>query len=187
MPFVTEVLWKQLTGGESLVIADWPGPTGFTLDTVAAQRVADMQKLITEIRRFRSDQGLNDRQKVPARLADIEKADLEAQVPAVSSLAWLTAAGDGFNASAAVEVRLSRGTVSVELDTSGTVDVAAERRRLEKDLAAAEKELAGTTGKLGNDAFLAKAPADVVEKIRARQQLAQEEVDRITARLAGLK
>jgi valyl-tRNA synthetase len=75
----------------------------------------------------------------------------------------------------------------VEVDTSGTVDVAAERRRLEKDLAAAEKELKGTTGKLGNDAFLAKAPADVVEKIRARQQVAREEVDRITARLASLK
>ena len=85
-----------------------------------------------------------------------------------------------------VEVRLSRGTVVVELDTSGTVDVAAERRRLEKDLAAAEKELAGTAGKLGNEAFLAKAPDDVVDKIRARQQLAREEVDRITARLAGL-
>jgi valyl-tRNA synthetase len=47
--------------------------------------------------------------------------------------------------------------------------------------------LAGTAGKLGNDAFLAKAPADVVEKIRARQQVAREEVERITARLASLK
>jgi valyl-tRNA synthetase len=157
------------------------------VEPVAAQRVADMQKLITEVRRFRSDQGLGDRQKVPARLSDIEKADLDAQVPAVSSLAWLTAAEDGFSPSAAVEVRLSRGTVVVELDTSGTVDVAAERRRLEKDLAAAEKELAGTTGKLGNEAFLAKAPAEVVEKIRARQKLAAEEVDRITARLASLQ
>jgi valyl-tRNA synthetase len=187
MPFVTEVLWKQLTGGESLVIADWPQPTGFAVDAIAAQRVTDMQKLITEVRRFRSDQGLNDRQKVSARLSDVGKADLDAQVPAVGALAWLTAAGDGFSPSAAVEVRLSRGTVLVELDTSGTVDVGAERRRLEKDLAAAEKELAGTTGKLGNEAFLAKAPADVVDKIRSRQQLAQEEVDRITARLASLK
>jgi valyl-tRNA synthetase len=39
---------------------------------------------------------------------------------------------------------------------------------------------------LGNEAFLAKAPEDVVAKIKARQQLAQEEVDRINARLAGL-
>ncbi len=187
MPFVTEVLWKTLTGGESIVIADWPRPSGVTVDPVAGQRVADMQKLITEVRRFRSDQGLNDRQRVPARLSDIANADIDGQIPAVRSLAWLTESDESFSPSAAVEVRLSRGTVVVELDTSGTVDVAAERRRLEKDLAAAEKELAGTTGKLGNDAFLAKAPADVVEKIRDRQQLAREEVDRITARLASLK
>jgi valyl-tRNA synthetase len=146
-----------------------------------------MQKLITEVRRFRSDQGLNDRQRVPARLSDIENAGLDAQIPAVRSLAWLTQSDESFSPSAQVEVRLSRATVVVELDTSGTVDVAAERRRLEKDLAAAEKELKGTAGKLGNDAFLAKAPADVVEKIRARQQVAREEVDRITARLAGLR
>jgi valyl-tRNA synthetase len=186
MPFVTEVLWKNLTGGESLVIAEWPRPSAFTSDQFAAQRITDMQKLITEVRRFRSDQGLNDRQRVPARLSNVENADIDAQIPAVRALAWLTEDDQSFSPSAQVEVRLSRGTVVVEVDTSGTVDVAAERRRLEKDLAAAQKELAGTTGKLGNDAFLAKAPADVVEKIRARQQVAREEVDRITARLATL-
>lgn len=132
MPFVTEVLWKTLTGGESLVIADWPQPSGFAVDQVATQRITDMQKLITEIRRFRSDQGLNDRQRVPARLSDVEKAGLEAQLPAVTALAWLTEAKDGFDPSAAVEVRLSQATIVLELDTSGTVDVAAERRRLEK-------------------------------------------------------
>ena len=72
MPFVTEALWKTLTGGESIVIAEWPQPSGVTLDPVATQRIADMQKLVTEVRRFRSDQGLDDRQRVPARLSDIE-------------------------------------------------------------------------------------------------------------------
>ena len=145
-----------------------------------------MQKLVTEVRRFRSDQGLADRQKVPARLAGVDAADLDGQLPAVSSLAWLTDLGDAFNPTASVEVRVSRGTVIVELDTSGSVDVEAERRRLEKDLAAAQKELAGTSAKLDNQAFLAKAPADVVDKIRARRQLASEEVERITNRLTGL-
>ena len=59
-------------------------------------------------------------------------------------------------------------------------------RSLRKDLAAARKELAGTTGKLSNEGFLAKAPTEVVDKIRARQQLAEEEVERITARLDAL-
>lgn len=196
MPFVTETLWKVLTGGagtseatgkvESLVIAQWPTTSGIALDPIAAGRIADVQKLVTEIRRFRSDQGLADRQKVPARLSGVDAAGLDGQVAPVTALAWLTKSGDDFNASAHIEVRLSTGTVNVEVDTSGTVDVAAERRRLEKDLAAAQKELAGTAAKLGNEAFLAKAPDDVVAKIRARQQLASEEVERITARLAAL-
>jgi valyl-tRNA synthetase len=186
MPFVTEALWKNLTGGESVVIAEWPQASGIALDTVAAQRITDMQKLVTEVRRFRSDQGLNDRQRVPARLVGIGDADLDTQVPATAALAWLTDPEEGFTPSASVEVRLSRGTVVVELDTSGTVDVAAERRRLEKDLAAAEKELSQTAGKLGNAEFLAKAPDAVVDKIRTRQQIAREEVERITARLADL-
>ena len=187
MPFVTETLWKALTGQESVVIAEWPQPSGITLDSVAAQRVSDMQKLVTEVRRFRSDQGLADRQKVPARLSGVAEADLSTQVPAVTALAWLTETGDGFTPTASIEVRLSGGTVLVEVDTSGTVDVAAERRRLEKDLAVAQKEMAGTTAKLGNEAFLARAPEEVVAKIRERQRVAGEEVDRITARLAALR
>ena len=214
MPFVTEVLWKQLTGGagaseatgkagaseatgkagaseatgktESLVIAEWPTASGIAPDSVANQRISDMQKLVTEVRRFRSDQGLADRQKVPARLEGITDSGLDALVAPVTALAWLTSPDGDFHPTARVEVRLSGGTVGVELDTSGTVDVDAERRRLEKDLAAAQKELVSTTAKLGNDAFLAKAPGDVVDKIRDRQKLAREETDRITARLAAL-
>jgi len=196
VPFVTEVLWKTLTGGsgadgapgeaESLVVAEWPQPSGFAPDDVAAQRISDMQKLVTEVRRFRSDQGLADRQKVPARLTGVQEAGLSGQVPSVTALAWLTEPGGEFTPTAQVEVRLSGGTVGVELDTSGTVDVAAERKRLQKDLAAAQKELDGTTAKLDNEAFLAKAPGDVVDKIRERQKLAREEVDRIGARLAAL-
>ena len=186
MPFVTEVLWKALTGGESLVVAAWPELTGVMSDPVAAQRIEDLQKLVTEVRRFRSDQGLNDRQKVPARLSGVDAADLDGQVAAARSLAWLDEPADGFDPTASVEVRLSGATVVVEVDTSATVDVEAERRRLDKDLAAAQKELAGTTAKLDNEAFLAKAPAEVVDKIRARQSLARDDVDRITSRLAEM-
>jgi valyl-tRNA synthetase len=187
IPFVTEALWTNLTGRESVVIADWPQASGITLDPVAAQRITDMQKLVTEIRRFRSDQGLADRQKVPARLSGVDTADLSTQLGAVSSLAWLTEPAADFTPSASLEVGLKGGIVVVELDTSGTIDVAAERRRLEKDLAAAQKEMASTTAKLGNADFMAKAPEAVVDKQRERQRVAGEEADRITARLRGLK
>jgi valyl-tRNA synthetase len=187
IPFVSEALWQALTGQKSLVIADWPAGSGIDTNPVAAQRITDMQKLVTEIRRFRSDQGLADRQKVPARLSGIDTADLSTQVGAVTSLAWLTDPEAEFSPSASLEVGFKGGIVVVELDTSGTIDVAAERRRLEKDLAAAQKELASTTAKLGNMDFIAKAPPAVVDKQRERQRVAREDADRITARLAGLQ
>ena len=190
MPFVTEVLWKALTGGESIVVAPWPTVAdtngGATKDEVAARRIEDADKLITELRRFRSDQGVKPSQKVPGRL-DFAAADLAGQEELVRNLANTTAPGEDFDPSASIEVRLSQATVEVTLDTHGAVDVEAERKRLEKDLAKANKELEQTGKKLSNENFLSKAPEEVVNKIKERQQIAREEVERITSRLEGLK
>ena len=120
------------------------------------------------------------------RRGGVDAAGLTGQVGAVTALSWLTDPAAEFTPTASVEVRLSTGTVDVALDTSGSVDFDAERRRLEKDLAAAQKDLAATTAKLDTQAFLAKAPGDVVDKIRSRQQIAREETARIGARLASL-
>ena len=112
-----------------------------------------MQKLVTEVRRFRSDQGLNDRKKVPARLSDIAAADLDSQVPAVTSLAWLTPAGTD----SARQPRWRCGCRAARSWSNWTRRAASTSppngAAWKGDLAAAEKELAGTTGKLGNDAF----------------------------------
>lgn len=189
MPFITEVLWKALTGRETITLAPWPTADdtngGAASDLDARRRVEDAIKLITELRRFRADQGVKPSQTVPARL-DFASADLEGMEDAVRAIARVEAPGEGFAASSSIEMRLSQATLNVELDTSGTVDVAAERKRLEKELAAAQKELDTTAAKLGNDQFLANAPEQVVAKIRERQQVAREEFDRVTARLEGL-
>ncbi|MCT1683304.1 valine--tRNA ligase [Corynebacterium appendicis] len=189
MPFVTEVLWKALTEKDSLCLAPWPTAEdtngGAEVDEVAQRRITDAIALITELRRFRSDQGVKPSQKVPARL-DFAKADLAGQEDMIRSIARVEVPGEDFGASASIEVRLAETMLDAALDTSGTVDVAAERKRLEKELAAAEKELDNTGKKLGNESFLSKAPAEVVEKIRERQKVAQEEVERVTARLAAL-
>ncbi|MFM9376402.1 valine--tRNA ligase [Gordonia sp. VNK21] len=186
MPFVTEVLWKALTGGESVVLASWPTASGQPADTAAAAHVTDLQKLVTEVRRFRSDQGLNPGQKVAARISGLDD-ELAHLRPYLDALAKLTEPGDDFAATATVEVRLTGCTPTVAIDTSGTVDVAAEKARAAKDLAAAEKELAGTTAKLGNEQFLSKAPEPVVAKIRARRDLAEAETARLRSKIAELE
>ena len=189
MPFITEVLWTALTGEETITRAPWPSSQdtngGVQPDMDARRRVEDAIKLITELRRFRSDQGVKPSQKVPGAI-DFAVANLGAQEDLVRSIAKVEVPGEGFAASASIEVRLSEHTLDVALDTSDTVDLAAERKRLEKELAAATRELETTGKKLGNEQFLANAPQDVVAKIRARRQVAQEEFDRVTARLEGL-
>ena len=188
IPFVTEALWQALTDQESLVIADWPKPSGIELDPLAAQRIGDMQKLVTEVRRFRSDQGLADRQKVPARLSGIDDRRPEHPGRRRDLAGVADRTGSGLQPFGVAGGRGSRrGTVVVELDTSGTIDVAAERRRLEKDLAAAQKELASTTAKLANADFMAKAPDASSTRSATVSGWRSEETDRITARLAGLQ
>ncbi|MEV0278303.1 valine--tRNA ligase [Streptomyces sp. NPDC050610] len=180
VPFVTESLWTALTGRESVVVADWPADSGFR-DPAAEREIELVQQVVTEVRRFRADQGLQPGQKVPAQL-ELAGTALVAHEAAMRSLLRLQPAGEGFAATASLPV----AGASVALDLSGTIDVEAERKRLTKDLAAAEKEKAQATGKLGNEAFLAKAPDQVVEKIRTRLAKADADIERIAAQLAGL-
>src|SRR5699024_7431675 len=189
IPFVTERLWIALTGGESLMVADWPTsgyPGESYVDTGAAARVADVRRLITEVRRFRADQGLKPGQRVATRLSGQGADAVAVHEQAVRSLANLDEPAESFATTTALEIGLDHGPVMVELDLSGAIDVVAERARLDKDLTAAQKELEQTRSKLDNENFVNKAPAEVVEKIRTRREAAQAEIDRIHARLATL-
>jgi valyl-tRNA synthetase len=185
MPFVTDELWSALTGEDSVMVAAWPR-FEFT-DAAAEAEIGSLMRLVTEIRQFRAGQGLRPGQRVPARLAGLEATPLAAHAESIRALLRLTVpedtgAEDGFTVSASL---LAEG-VTVELDLAGTVDVAAERKRLERDLATARKEAQSMTAKLGNEAFTAKAPADVIEKTRTRLAAAEADIARLESRLAVL-
>lgn len=189
VPFVTETLWTTLTGKESVVVADWPtavsvpgadAPGGFR-DDAAEREIALVQQVVTEVRRFRSDQGLQPGQKVPAELT-LTGTALAPHEAAIRQVLRLQPAEEGFHATASLPV----AGATVALDLSGTIDVEAERKRLTKDLGAAEKEKAQANGKLSNEAFLGKAPDNVVDKIRGRLAKAEADIERITNQLANL-
>ncbi len=178
MPFITEELWLSLTGGESLVVAQWPKVELNYLDKSAEGLVEQMQAVITEVRRFRNDQGVKATAKIPGRL--ITSGELAKYASAMGFVLKLES--KDFTPTAAFEI----GAVKCELDLSGTVDVAAERSRLTKDLATAQKDKQTAEVKLGNEGFMAKAPAEVVTEIKERLVKTQSEIERITAALAAL-
>jgi len=180
IPFVTEELWTTLTGGTSIVVASWPTADETLRDATAEADILALQEAVTEVRRFRSDQGLNVGQRVPGRL--VLQGSLAAHQTDLRSLARLTEPAEGFAATATLRTALA----TVELDLSGTIDVAAERARLTKDQAAAAKEIAAANAKLGNEAFLAKAPEPVVDKIRTRLATAEADLARIETQLEKL-
>jgi valyl-tRNA synthetase len=188
MPFVTEVLWTALTGQETVTLAAWPQASGVRgdADSAATDRISSVQHLVTEIRRFRSDQGLPPGKRVPADIDGLDTAGLAALRPYVDTLARLDPRGADFSATATLEVRVGAQTVRVAVDTSGAVDVEAEKRRLAKDLAAAEKERDQTRGKLDNEQFLGKAPDHVVARIRERNAIALDEITRLRKALDDL-
>ena len=180
MPFVTDELWTALTGEDSVMVAPWPAFS--YADGQAEAEISSMMALVTEVRRFRSDQGLRPGQRVAARLVGIEATPLAGHEERIRSLLRLSPPADGFAASASLSVE---GT-TVELDVAGAIDVAAERRRLEKDLAAARSEAEQAERKLANADFTAKAPAAVVEKTRTRLDAARADIARLQDRLATL-
>ena len=178
MPFITEHMWTTFTGGESLVVAEWPIANSAHIDKKAENLVSQLQEIITEVRRFRNDQGIKSSLKIPGRI--IAKDDIADYASAVAFVVRMEL-GD-ITPSAKCEA----AGVTIEFDLTESIDVVAERARLEKDLVTATKDKQTAEVKLNNQGFMAKAPADVVVEIRERLAKTTADIERITAVLAGL-
>ena len=185
VPFVTERIWTTLTGGETLVTADLAGDpahrTGYRGGAAHLARAAADHRGPSIPRRpggqaERTDSGAVGR-------ARRDRAGRRRGPGPFGGPGW-TRRPRGSPRRPSLNVGLAgAGVVHIDVDTSGTVDVGAEIARLRKDLAVAEKELVDTGGKLGNPAFVEKAPEAVVGKIRDRNARAAADRARIAARL----
>ena len=180
MPFITEELWCSLTNNESLMIASWPKSDLSAQDQESVKLVAKMQEIVTEIRRFRNDQGIKSTAKVNAKFTGLKEAGLESYESALRHIVKCEAGGDKFTAKTQI------GNVTVEFDLTGAIDLVAERSRLTKDLQTAQKDRDTAKVKLDNEGFMAKAPMEVVTEIRERLAQTTEDIARITALLEKL-
>ena len=182
MPFITEALWTRLTGGESLVIAQWPKAQQERINDQTNAAMEDVKLVITEVRRFRNDQGVKPSAPIPGRFIGIADSALAPFEQAIRGVLRITAPESAFSPSGSILV----GAMKCEFDLSGTVDVAAERARLQKDLATVEKDRQTAKVKLDNADFMAKAPEKVVTTIKARLEECDRDIARITEQLSKL-
>ena len=178
MPFITEQMWTTLTGGESLVVAQWPVANPAHVDKKAESLVSQLQEIITEVRRFRNDQGIKTSLKIPGRI--VATGDIADYASAVAFVVRMELG------EITPSAKCEAAGVTIEFDLTGSIDVVAERARLEKDLATATKDKQTAEVKLNNQGFMAKAPENVVVEIRERLEKTTADIERITAALAAL-
>jgi valyl-tRNA synthetase len=189
MPFVTEELWGALgdRADYPLITAKWPEPQA-SVDAEAKREVEWLIALIGNLRTAKNELGIAPGARLDAHLPDPNAATreiIERNAGAIDRLARLNEIRfEPPPAGAAMQIGAGDATLSIPLE--GIIDIAAEKARLEKALAAAQKEAKSLEGRLANPAFVEKAKPEAVEKARADHAAHAAEAERLTAALARL-
>ncbi|MEX2324358.1 MAG: valine--tRNA ligase, partial [Nitriliruptoraceae bacterium] len=192
MPFLTETLWRHLTGAaggrDSLMVAEWPTEAFGAADAQAEADFAVIQDLVTQINRFRSQNSIAPSAKFDVRVASNQQSLLDTHADLVCSLANLSAITP---VDAVVETAGASTIVfaagQLQVDLAGLIDVDAECARLEKERDRIDTDIAKVAGKLANDSFVQRAPADVVARERERHAQLEHHRQQVVAQLTTLQ
>lgn len=182
VPFVTEAAWQHLPlhEEEALMVADWPRESHTPPDEDAETQMSLLIDVVRAIRNIRSEYNVEPAKRIPATIvAGTHEGILFKNEDIITALARLDP--DKLNLVRALpnkpEQAVSQvvsGGIEIYLPLTGMIDLDAERQRLQKDRASLEKWIAASRGKLNNQGFVGKAPAEVVE--REREKLADLEL-----------
>ncbi len=193
IPFITEELWQKVApvaglAGESIAIAPYPECQSEKIDEEAEAYVGRLKALVDACRQLRGEMRVSPAERLP--LYALGDADfLRAGAPVLQALARLSEVRV-FDQEAAWQQAAQAAPVAVvgsaRLCLHMEIDVAAERARLSKEAARVEGELAKARAKLANEAFVAKAPAAVLDQERKRLADFTATLERLQAQLAQL-
>ncbi len=189
MPFVTESIWKLAGYPGDLIRTSWPTSNGYTEVRYdgALPKFQLLRDIFTDMRRLRSEQGIEPVKMVEFSVVapvDVRKL-IEENVEVIktlaraSSISFVDTIPDGW-------VTTISGSTPIALNPAGTIDIAKERAKAEKEIAETEKYLNATRGKLANQEFLSKAPPKVKEDMERKYAEAEEKLKALKDRLEKL-
>ena len=189
MPFVTEELWSKMgeRDGYPLITAKWPEPAA-SVDADAKREVEWLIALIGNLRGAKAELGIAPGARLTAYLetpSESTRAIIGRNGTAVDRLARL----DAIHFEAAPDgpaMQVGAGDAMLTIPLEGVIDIAAEKARLEKALAASQKEAKSLEGRLSNPKFVEKAKPEAVEKARADHAHHAAEAERLAAALERL-
>jgi valyl-tRNA synthetase len=191
IPFITEELWQTVAplaarkDADSIQITRYPQAALNRIDPPADAWVTQLKAMVDACRSLRGEMGVSPATKVPLLAAGNAEA-ITGYAPYLAALAKLSdvqATGDTLPASPAPVQVVGEFRLLLKIE----IDVAAERERIGKEIARVEGEIVKCEAKLGNESFVDRAPAAVVEQERKRMAdfrdlLARlaEQLDRLT-------
>lgn len=177
MPYITEEIWQTLAPiadkkGETIMLAPFPQADESQIDAQAETDIEWLKGVITGIRNIRAEMGIGPGKPVKCFFKDGSADDqrrLEANntfLKAMAKLEEITWLAEGDKAPLAATALV--GEMEVLIPMAGNIDVTAELNRLTKAFEKNQKELDRVAGKLNNPKFTDKAPAEVIEKEKAK-------------------
>lgn len=187
IPFITEELWQKVApvadrAGESVSISAYPVSQPERIDEAAEAHVAKLKSLVDACRNLRGEMNVSPATRLPLYVVG-DDAFMRQAGPVLQALAKLSEVkmfDDEATWAAAAQAAPVAVVGAARLCLFMEIDVAAEKARLGKEVARLEGEITKAHGKLGNEAFVAKAPPAVIAQERQR-------VADFTATLAKLR
>ncbi len=187
MPYITEEIWQTLPHeGEALVIASWPKYDEALNFAAEAAEMEKVMSLIRAVRARRSDMNVPPSKKAHIYIETAEPAAFDTEKNAIMRLAYASGCetGNSFNVEGAVTVVTENCKAYIPMNE--LVDFEAEKKRLNKELESAQKQLDTVNAKLNNEKFMSKAPENVVAGVRANGEKLTEKIRLIKESLEAL-
>ncbi len=178
MPFITEEIWQRIAplagkSGATIMLQAYPAGDNTLLDPQAEGDIEWLKSVMLALRNIRAEMNIGPGKEIPLVLANSSASDqrrLEVNRITLSKLAKLqsiTLLSD--NQEAPMSATALVGDLQVLVPMAGLIDTKAELARLDKEIARLHGEIKRVGNKLGNEGFIAKAPAQVIEKERVKQ------------------